>query len=147
MSIVVKQERIDLNVDRLSRAYNSKVLTPIEVVSEVYRRIRARGEDFVWTYLIPEEEAIKRAETLNTVVPSSLPLYGIPFAVKDNIHVAGLPTTASCPAFSHIPKKTATVVQKLLDAGAIMIGKNTMDQFATGLVGIRSPGHPVNPFN
>ena len=67
------------------------------------------------------------------------PLFGIPFAVKDNIDVEGLPTTAGCPAFSYMPQRTASAVQKAVDAGAILIGKTNMDQFATGLVGTRSP--------
>ena len=69
----------------------------------------------------------------------SLPLYGIPFAVKDNFDVEGMPTTAACPTFAHEAAETATVVKKLLDAGAILIGKTNMDQFATGLVGTRTP--------
>ena len=140
-------ENLRLDFGSLKCSYNKKMLTPTDVVREVYRRIRERGEDFVWTCLVSEEDAVKRAENLIAVGTESLPLYGIPFAVKDNIHVVGLKTTASCPAFSHYPDETATVVRKLLDAGAMLIGKNTMDQFATGLVGIRSPGHPVNPFN
>ena len=77
-----------------------------------------------------------------------LPLYGVPFAVKDNIDVAGLPTTAACPAFAYQPEKSAEVVQRLVDAGAIVVGKTNLDQFATGLVGMRSPyGVPRNPFD
>ena len=77
-----------------------------------------------------------------------LPLYGVPFAAKDNIDVAGLPTTAGCPAFAYAPSKNATIIQRLLDAGAIVIGKTNLDQFATGLVGVRSPyGIPTNTFN
>ena len=68
-----------------------------------------------------------------------LPLYGIPFAVKDNIDVAGLPTTAACPAFAYVPERSAHVVERLEQAGAILIGKTNLDQFATGLVGTRSP--------
>ena len=71
--------------------------------------------------------------------PASLPLYGIPFAIKDNIDLAGTPTTAGCPDFAFTPQKSATVVQKLIDAGAIPVGKTNLDQFATGLVGTRSP--------
>src|SRR6185503_20388837 len=71
--------------------------------------------------------------------PESLPLYGIPFAVKDNIDCAGLPTTAACPAFAYTPSLNAHVVERLLAAGAILMGKTNLDQFATGLVGTRSP--------
>jgi allophanate hydrolase len=77
-----------------------------------------------------------------------LPLFGVPFAVKDNIDVAGLPTTAACPAFAYVAKQTAPVVTRLLNAGALLVGKTNLDQFATGLVGVRSPyGIPRNPFD
>ena len=75
-----------------------------------------------------------------------LPLFGIPFAVKDNIDIAGMPTTAACPAFAYTPSETAPVVAQLLCAGAVLVGKTNLDQFATGLVGTRSPyGVPRNP--
>jgi allophanate hydrolase len=77
-----------------------------------------------------------------------LPLFGIPFAVKDNIDVAGMPTTAGCPAFAYTPAETAPIVARLLAAGAVLLGKTNLDQFATGLVGTRSPyGAPCNPFD
>jgi allophanate hydrolase len=77
-----------------------------------------------------------------------LPLYGLPFAVKDNIDVAGLPTTAACPEYAYTPERSAEVVRRLLAAGAVLIGKTNLDQFATGLVGVRSPyGIPENPFD
>jgi allophanate hydrolase len=76
----------------------------------------------------------------------SLPLFGVPFAVKDNIDVAGMPTTAACPAFAYTPAATAPVVARLLEAGAVLLGKTNLDQFATGLAGTRSPyGVPRNP--
>ena len=77
-----------------------------------------------------------------------IPLFGLPFAVKDNIDVDGMPTTAACKEFAYTPAKSATVVERLLKAGAILVGKTNMDQFATGLVGVRSPYGPVaNPFD
>ena len=80
--------------------------------------------------------------------PDALPLFGIPFAVKDNVDVAGWPTTAACPAFEYIAKRDATAVARLKAAGAIVIGKTNLDQFATGLVGTRSPyGAVANTFN
>ncbi|WP_293775772.1 allophanate hydrolase [uncultured Oxalicibacterium sp.] len=79
---------------------------------------------------------------------AQLPLYGVPYAAKDNIDVAGIPTTAACPAFAYVPQSNATIVKRLADAGAIVIGKSNLDQFATGLVGVRSPyGIPTNTFN
>lgn len=80
--------------------------------------------------------------------PDALPLFGIPFAVKDNVDVAGWPTTAACPAFEYIAKRDATAVARLKAAGAMVIGKTNLDQFATGLVGTRSPyGAVANTFN
>jgi allophanate hydrolase len=79
---------------------------------------------------------------------ATLPLYGVPFAVKDNIDVAGLPTTAAYPAFAHVAAHSATVVQRLMAAGAVLVGKTNLDQFATGLVGTRSPyGEVPNSFD
>jgi allophanate hydrolase len=90
----------------------------------------------------PSTEA-PRAELLKRY-----PLLGVPFAVKDNIHIAGVPTTAACPAYAHVPEHTATVVQRLLDAGALWLGKTNLDQFATGLVGTRSPyGRPASVYD
>lgn len=140
-------QSISLDIASLKTGYGDNKFTPVDIVNEVHRRISLRGEDYVWTTLVDRDAAIQRAESLVSEQSDSLPLYGIPFSVKDNIHVQGLPTTAGCPEFSHLPKQTAQVVMKLLSAGAILIGKNTMDQFATGLVGIRSAGYPVNPFN
>jgi allophanate hydrolase len=104
----------------------------------IYARINAEGDDHVWIHLVPEENALQRARELGAW-SADQPLFGIPFAVKDNIDVEGLPTTAGCPAFSYVPQRTASAVQKVMDAGGILIGKTNMDQFATGLVGTRSP--------
>ncbi len=103
-------------------------------IRETYRRIREKGERPVWIHLIPEEVTLARAEQ-----GSDLPLYGMTFAIKDNIDLAGIPTTAGCPEYQYLPAKSATVVKRLMEAGAIPIGKTNMDQFATGLVGTRSP--------
>ena len=92
-----------------------------------------------WISLIDDAQLAGYLKKLAGESPDSLPLYGIPFAVKDNIDLQGLPTTAACPAFSYAPTESATVVQLLIDAGAIPLGKTNMDQFATGLVGVRSP--------
>ena len=98
----------------------------------------------VWIGRVPDEALLAQARAADL----SLPLGGVPFAVKDNIDVAGLPTTAGCPAFAYTPAVHAPVVQRLVDAGAIVVGKTNLDQFATGLVGVRSPyGVPRNPFD
>ena len=107
----------------------------VDIVQAIYDRIEKQPLAPVWISLVPREVALERAAALS----AGLPLYGVPFAVKDNIDVAGLPTTAGCPAFASDPKTPATVVTKLQEAGAILIGKTNMDQFATGLVGTRSP--------
>jgi allophanate hydrolase len=132
-----------LNIEALHREYASAASTPVKVVEEIFARIEAEGLHPVWISLIPKEQVLARAHHLAThLTPeerAKLPLYGIPFAVKDNIDVANHPTTAACPAYSYIPGESATVVAKLEAAGAILIGKTNMDQFATGLVGTRTP--------
>jgi allophanate hydrolase len=105
------------------------------MIAEIFKRIREEGERPVWISLTNEETAVATADSIDP----SLPLAGLPFAVKDNFDVAGMPTTAGCPSFAYVPDRSATVVQRLLEAGAILIGKTNMDQFATGLVGTRSP--------
>ena len=110
-----------------------------------FARIRDRGDAAIFISMRDEATALAEARALTD---KSLPLYGIPVAVKDNIDVAGLPTTAACAAFSYNPTHDATAVARLRTAGAIVIGKTNLDQFATGLVGVRSPyGVPRNTFN
>ena len=104
-------------------------------IARIFDAIETEGLSPVWIALADRDEAIRKARDADP----TLPLAGMPFAVKDNIDVAGMPTTAGCPAYSYVPARTATVVQRLLDAGAILIGKTNLDQFATGLVGVRSP--------
>jgi len=129
-----------VDISTLEQSYRNRTTTPIEVVREIYTAIRAQGERPIWITLIDEEQCIARAKVLESLSDTSkLPLFGIPFAVKDNFDIVGLPTTAGCPAFSRIAAHTAAAVQRLLDAGAILIGKTNMDQFATGLVGARTP--------
>jgi allophanate hydrolase len=118
-----------------------------EKVLDTFKRIQERGEDGVWISLLPVEEAIGQAERVESEA-RELPLRGRTFAIKDNIDLAALPTTAACPAFAYMPKRSATVVQRLIDAGAVPIGKTNLDQFATGLNGTRSPyGLPRNFYN
>ena len=129
-----------MDISTLEQSYRNRTTTPARVVREIYTAIRSRGERPIWITLVDEEQCIARASELESLGDTSkLPLFGIPFAVKDNFDVEGLPTTAGCPAFSKIAARTAAAVQRLLDVGAILIGKTNMDQFATGLVGTRTP--------
>ena len=110
------------------------------MVEMVYHEIEAAGLRPIWISTFPKDLLLDRARQLEANPEAhNLPLYGVPFAVKDNIDVAGLPTTAGCPAYAYTPTASPTVVRQLERAGAIVVGKTNMDQFATGLVGTRSP--------
>lgn len=121
-------------------------------INAIYDRIERQGLNPVWISLISRENTMARVKELSIISVedrSKLPLYGIPFAVKDNIDVINLPTTAACPTFANQPAtENAPIVTKLERAGAILIGKTNMDQFATGLVGTRTPyGACASVFN
>ena len=138
------------NIERLRAGYAAGSFTPLDIVEEVDRRINAAGDDHVWIVRLTKDDLARRAAELDKHKPAkqTLPLYGVPFAVKDNIDVDGLPTTAGCPDFSYVARQTAPVVRRLLGAGGILVGKTNLDQFATGLTGARSPyGVPRNPYN
>ena len=128
-----------MDITSLHHLYASGQSTPEAVVNAIYDRIETEGLHPVWIALVPRQDALQRARHLAASDSGKLPLYGIPFAVKDNIDAAGLPTTAACPEFAYTPVASATVVARLQAAGAILIGKTNMDQFATGLVGTRTP--------
>jgi allophanate hydrolase len=128
-----------MDIAALHAAYAAGDQNPVCVVEAIYDRIEKEGLHPVWISIVPREDALARARALELQDRAKLPLYGVPFAVKDNIDVAGLPTTAACPAFAYSPSESATVVTRLEGAGAIVIGKTNMDQFATGLVGTRTP--------
>jgi allophanate hydrolase len=114
-------------------------------IEETYARIGKHNDPALFITIRPKSEALAIAERMQASGAAGKPLYGVPFVVKDNIDVAGLPTTAACPAFAYQPAKSAFVVERLERAGAIVIGKTNLDQFATGLVGVRSPyGVPRN---
>ncbi|MEI6235412.1 MAG: allophanate hydrolase [Planctomycetota bacterium] len=135
------REPLDLSLPMLSAAYASGTTSPTDVLSNVLARIAAYERKNVWIYVlsVSQIDAQLRQIEADRRAGKELPLYGIPFAVKDNIDVAGVPTTAACPAFAYTPSRSADVVQRLCDAGAIVVGKTNLDQFATGLVGTRSP--------
>jgi allophanate hydrolase len=121
----------------LRAAYASGATTPHEVALEALRRAGDARHPHVWIQRLDPEVVLSFARALPP--EPTLPLYGVPFAIKDNIDLAGIPTTAACPDFAYIPTESATVVGRLIAAGAIPIGKTNLDQFATGLTGTRSP--------
>ena len=119
-------------------AYREQALSPRETLLALREQLSC--DDSAWIYIVSADELNSQLDALDALgEPNSLPLYAVPFAVKDNIDVAGIPTTAACPAFTYIPDADATSVARLKAAGAIVIGKTNLDQFATGLVGTRSP--------
>jgi allophanate hydrolase len=132
-----------IGVRELQIAYATERLRPQRIVDLVLERIATRGQDTVWISRCSDHDLHQRAADLDRIRrergSAGMPLFGVPCAVKDNIDVARLATTAACPAFSYRPARNASCVQRLIDAGAIVVGKTNMDQFATGLTGTRSP--------
>ena len=141
-----------LTFDSLRAAYRAGTCTPHDVIDELLARIeRDRNRiHHVWLHVVGAGElhaAVDRAAARRQAGHPS-PLFGIPFSVKDNLDVAGVPTTVACPDLAYVPSTSAPVVQRLVEAGAIFVGKVNLDQLATGLVGARSPyGTPTNPFD
>ena len=123
----------------LRAGYAAGQFSPRDVIELVLARITEQRDRHAWIHVLPRDRLLDYAAALSGRSPADLPLYGIPFAIKDNIDLAGTPTTAGCPDFAYTPEHSAYAVQCLLDAGAIPIGKTNLDQFATGLVGTRSP--------
>ena len=139
-----------LDIRTLTSLYQNHGLSPVELVDEIYRRIHNQETEGIWITLRSEAAVREQAKRLeqSKAAGARLPLYGLPYAVKDNIDVAGYDTTAACPEFAYRPLKSSTVVEKLDAAGALLIGKTNLDQFATGLVGTRSPyGVCRNPYD
>lgn len=141
--------RLDMSMAALRHAYIDQHISPEVVVSEVFRRIQAYPDPHVWTELVDEGVARAKArELMANPDAKHLPLFGVPFSVKDNVDVAGMATTCGCEGFERQPDQDAWAVHKALQAGAILIGKNTLDQFATGLNGTRSlNGYCRNSFD
>jgi len=137
---------MNLNISVLKKAYQSKTITPNKLFAQL--REKAQTLENVWIHLLSESELQPYLDNLLKKEPKDCPLWGVPFAIKDNIDLAGVPTTAACPEFSYTPEKSAHVIKVLINAGAIPLGKTNLDQFATGLVGTRSPyGATPNSFN
>ena len=133
----------ELSIAALRRAYRNGSKTPRRVLTELLDACAA-APDGIWISLIDREQLEVRLAGLEASSPEELPLYGIPFAVKDNIDVAGLPTTAGCPDCSYRPERSARVVELLIEAGAVPLGKTNMDALSQSssppvLVGVRSP--------
>jgi allophanate hydrolase len=129
---------ISFDIQSLRKSYLDGSLTPSKLIEEIIRRT-TEDTHTVWIHKLPADTLRNYAQALEGKDIKALPLYGIPFAIKDNIDLAGAPTTAACPDYAYIPTENAFVVQKLIEAGAIPIGKTNLDQFATGLNGTRSP--------
>lgn len=138
----------NLTISQLHAHYRQQDFTPGELIETLLQRAAEYADYNSWITLLSYAEIQPYLACLQGKSPDELPLYGIPFAVKDNIDLKGIATTAACEAFRYVPDESAYVVQLLLDAGAIPLGKTNLDQFATGLVGVRSPyGATKNAFN
>lgn len=141
---------IDLSLGSLRQFYKDGA-TPRDLVKLLTTRIASRPAQNAWIHIEDNDRLDAAATELERrkKAGETLPLYGVPFGVKDNIDVAGMPTTAACPDFSYVPSRSAESVERLVRAGAICIGKTNLDQFATGLCGVRSPygacGSVANP--
>lgn len=135
-----------MTITDIHAGYLSGASTPSRCIEQVLARIAAADRPEIWISRVDDAALRAQARALDAVLAAEgtaalarLPLLGIPFAVKDNIDVAGMPTTAACPAYAYVPHESAPVVEKLVAAGALLVGKTNLDQFATGLVGTRSP--------
>jgi allophanate hydrolase len=137
-----------LEISTIHAAYRDGSLTPLALMQELLARIDAYPDKAVFISRIDSETLLAQAAALDVAAMEGKPLFGIPFVAKDNIDVAGIPTTAACPGFAYTPNRDATVIENLRAAGAILLGKANLDQFATGLNGTRSPyGAPRSVFN
>ncbi|MEK4849320.1 allophanate hydrolase [Paenibacillus sp. FSL H7-0756] len=130
---------VKLTAGWLRGQYLSGTLDPEQVIREIIRRAERDKDMNIWIEPPAEAQIAPYLAALKVLNPQEYPLWGIPFAVKDNIDVRGLPTTAACPEFAYQPDTDAAVVARLVAAGAVPVGKSNLDQFATGLVGVRSP--------
>lgn len=131
---------VDLSLPALRTAFRANTLTPRDLLADLQQRARKFNPEYrLYIELLSDAQLEPYLQRLESLDPASLPLYGVPFAIKDNIDLAGLPTTAACPAYAYAPEASAFVVQRLIELGAVPTGKTNLDQFATGLNGLRSP--------
>ena len=128
-----------LLISGLLAGYRARQFSPVDIIERLLRARAAQPDRHEWLALLPAASVRERARELSARAADSLPLYGIPFAVKDNIDLENVPTTAGCPEYAYTPAVSAPVVERLIAAGAIPLGKTSLDQFATGLTGARSP--------
>ncbi|MFH1983435.1 MAG: allophanate hydrolase [Pseudomonadota bacterium] len=150
MTLSAKNLPLSLCIQNLIDGYQSGTVAILDVLDNVLESVSAEDTHCIWIRLVATEMVRDKAKTLSARWEkldrqhraAEMPLYGVPFAVKDNIDVAGMPTTAGCPEYAYVPTRSATVVTRLEAAGAVLIGKTNMDQFATGLTGTRSPYGP-----
>ena len=138
--------RLD-SVNELREGYAKRRFHPQEVI-DLARTRALDAHEAVWIRVLDKSSLSTYLKRLGSLDFESTPLWGVPFAIKDNIDLAGVPTTAGCPDYAYVPKRSAYVVARLIEAGAIPIGKTNLDQFATGLTGTRSPyGSVPNAIN
>ncbi|GAA6135219.1 allophanate hydrolase [Oceaniserpentilla sp. 4NH20-0058] len=138
----------NLNITALKKAYKNNDTTPKELIHKLHDQALTQKDYNAWITLLTKSQLDEYLKYLDSKNIDELPLYGVPFAIKDNIDLANVPTTAACPDFEYTPTANAFVVDQLIKAGAIPLGKTNLDQFATGLVGMRSPyGEGLNAFN
>lgn len=140
--MTMQWEKLDLTLSGLREHYRAGDFSPTDLLQHLNEMIdayEAAHDNCVWLYRLQADELEPYLDQLANLDPEQAPLWGVPFAIKDNIDLAGVPTTAACPAFAYEAQESAMVVQRLLAAGALPLGKTNLDQFATGLVGVRSP--------
>ncbi|MCV2403419.1 allophanate hydrolase [Marinomonas sp. C2222] len=130
---------LDMGIDALQSKYAAGELTPAQVMEDIRQRAEQYKEYNIWIHLLSQAEQSQWLSELAHKSPDTHPLWGIPFVIKDNIDLAGIPTTTACEEFAYVSEASSQVVQQLIDAGAIPVGKANLDQFATGLNGTRSP--------
>ncbi len=128
----------DMEINTLRQAYLQGELSPEAVFTQIAQQAEHYEAQNIWIYRLSSEQLQPYFARLATMDPKDYPLWGIPFAIKDNIDLAGVRTTAGCEPFAYVAETSATIVQKLIDAGAVPVGKTNLDQFATGLNGTRS---------